>query len=496
MLSELKKSEIINLNLTEYIYNFLLENTDLIDETLTHYNLNKDELDQSNIIYQHLRKEEIKLKRKGKKRSKKLYSRKIYPNRRWLFLYGNTINFFSLKGKKISESILKNLSWPAGDRDNFGEFLVNDYSETYIFGTFFSKKEDYVYNKTGFDRYGYIVEEPYYNYNYFPLVNSIYISFVIPYVLSRYSIKRNRTIPKGAFIFVYKGGGGGCLINTKCGNIAASCGHTFNLDFDNGYLINPSDSIIKSLINKKQFLIMLGDGTLAILSDFNMYINDNERRKTHLDKYAIDVGIAKVLKPDLDESYYMNICNIDNIKKDTINIKCYGSPSIIKRNSDSEHSCKISKLPNVKSNYCNWYPMFFHIKNGNIQKKNIYDYNFYHNALVWEGMSGGPIINNQGLVLGFHHSSQTDKYGVGIRADKLEDIFKNHLIEINGECIKTEPSIKPSIKSKKIRHVILRRSPRLKQKYNNIKRQENKHIVELVRRSKRIRKTINRLTYK
>lgn len=484
MLHKVKKRDIRKLNLTEIIYNFLNLNTESIESLLATYG----ETDTDK-LYNDLRKEHII---KSKRSGTICYRREIVPTKNWEPLYQETKKYFLFdKKKKIGEE-WKELDWPASDRYTFGDFIDNDASEPYIFGTFFEKKNENVSNKTGVDRYGYILDEE--SFNYMPFVNSIYMCFVIPYVLAKHSISYNSDIPKGCFIFIYRGGGAGSLIKTDCGNIAASCGHTFDYDYDQGYMIKENQSILRSDENKKQYLIMLNDGTLAIVSNYNVYVNDQEgRKKVHNDDFDIDAGIATVIKPKLDDSYYLNIYDFEKKSSDdSLSIRCYGSPSVVTRSVESKNTCLVGKLPKVKSNYCKWHPMYFHPKEGIVENENINTYNFYHDALVWQGMSGGPIIDNETqTVLGFHHSSQDDKFGVGIRADKLQLIFKNHISEINGPCTSSN-SRNNGKKTKKIRaSAEIRKSKKIEQIKNNVKAQQNKLLVEShLRRSSRRKKPV------
>ena len=84
--------------------------------------------------------------------------------------------------------------------------------------------------------------------------------------MCKHSLKYNGPAPKGTFVFVYVAGGGGALVKNKSGNHKAySCGHTFDFNHDGG---------IKTLSNR-QFVVMLHDGTLAMLGNVKIRYDDS-----------------------------------------------------------------------------------------------------------------------------------------------------------------------------------------------------------------------------
>jgi hypothetical protein len=398
--------------LSEKIFDFL-SSSDIISETNKLINKYSD----SNELYKNLRKEIVET---HKIDGNEYYRRIIKPERGFTKLLTQVLKHF-----KPNKS-LRTSWWPAGDYDTYDDFSSYDNLKSYVYDLLITKKPPW----TGkpIERYGDEIDYDFKKQFEYPFI--IYVCFVIPFVMCKHSLKYNGSPPKGTFVFVYVAGGGGALVKNKSGKHKAySCGHTFDFNHDGG---------IKKL-NNRQFIIMLHDGTLAMLGNTQIKYDDSDENN------PIDAGISEVLKPTLDSSYYSDIYEFtdevtvrpqrsrrtrrsreNNSPKISINVDCYGSPSIITRNKNN--TCKVDTLPDIREEFCWWDPLFFHKKNGNVIKLN--QDTFDHSALVWQGMSGGPLINTSGEIVGLHHLADNDAvpvdqtYGIAMRADKMESLFE------------------------------------------------------------------------
>lgn len=407
--------------LSDKIFKFLSKS---VIETETNRLINK--YTNSNKLYKNLRREIVEKHEIPGEGT--FYRRLIKPKSGDTKLLTEVVKSFK-PNKTLGEKW-----WPAGDRDTYKDFSEWDNLKAYVYDILITKQPPWTGNPR--TRYGDEIDFDFgKNKMEYPFI--IYVCFVIPFVMCRHSLKHRIEPPIGTFVFVYVGGGGGALVKNKSGELKAySCGHTFDYDHDDG---------IKKL-NDRQFIIMLHDGTLAILGNTKIKYNDDDEDN------PIDAGISEVLKPALDESYYADIYEfteaVTEISSSTrstrstrrstrsseeseessgmsLNVDCWGSPSIITRSSNN--TCEVDSLPDVSEEFCWWDPLFFHKKNGNVTKLNQDTFN--HTALVWQGMSGGPLIDASGKIVGLHHVLNADNvpidqtYGIAMRADKMESLF-------------------------------------------------------------------------
>ena len=296
--------------------------------------------------------------------------------------------------------------WPAGDWKNYRD-ATSDALSSWIYDYSRTKKYPSMNNP----------EETGTSLQYSAC---IYINFVIPYVMSKYSIEnQNVDAPINMFTFVHYGGGAGALVKTDKGHKAYSCGHT--LYYDN--------KDMGTDLGGREYLIMLSDGTLAIIGKAVVYFDEDE---------GIDAGIAEVVHPKLTKKYFGDIKSLSgiNIPKagrgrraqhhPNSKIVSWGSPSLIpiKKNPESSYKCENVNIPNTNMEVCWWEPLYFYKREGNIEGPwNADDDENYHtiqhDALVWEGMSGGPITDEYGNLIAFHHRGD----GMAMRADNMHKLL-------------------------------------------------------------------------
>jgi len=384
------------ISLADSIFNFLNQKKiiKLCDKLINKYSSSKE-------LYMNLRSESIKLV----KRSKTYY--KVFLDPHELELWIETKKYTNFKPDN-DDAHFENL-WPSGDYNTYGDFYDMDDLKPLIYSIETDKKF-YFKNWNNIDIQ--FNEEP------LDYQSSIYICFIIPFIMAKHSLNYNPKPPNGTFIFLTNSGGAGALVKTKRNGLKAiSCGHTFDLDNDG-----------TKLIRDKKYIIMVNDGTLAIISKAKIKYNlENE----------IDAGMADVIT-HLDTKYFIDIES--NIVNKTEKIICYGSPSIIKNNDDNcglgrEEDILIgpsaSKKPGTDITICWWDPLFFHPKDGIIIQIN--KQTIYHNAILWQGMSGGPLFTNQGKLFGLHHLEDdgfddngkkvTEPYGIAMRVDIMENLL-------------------------------------------------------------------------
>ena len=300
----------------------------------------------------------------------------------------------------INNDDIYEYNWPSGDWKNYEE-ATQDATMSWIYD--YSREEEYP---------GMLNPEE--TGTSFQYAACIYLNFVIPYVMAKYSLLTERP-PKNMFIFVHYGGGAGALVNSPIGKVAYTCSHT--LSYDN------KDMNVD--LGNRQYLIMLSDGRLALLGNATVFFDEYRN---------IDAGIAKVIKPTgINKFYndYQDLSDVDvpkvrgrSIPNPEHKITSWGSPSLmpVPKSSGTSYSCDHISIPNTDMNVCWWDPLYFYYKEGYLEGPWVSDdddFTFQHNALVWEGMSGGPIMNNENKLIGIHHRGD----GMAMRADNMHELF-------------------------------------------------------------------------
>ena len=306
-----------------------------------------------------------------------------------------SIKLFKACCKKFGNDTKDDTAWPAGDYANWGEF----YNKCDL--------EIWKYTKVK----GGIAEK-----GNRGLCQAMWICFVVPYILCLYSLNRRgkefADKYNGVFVFVYRGGGAGCLVEYESNTYAISCGHTFEYEGNH-------DVIAK----RRGYLVMFSNGTLGLIQIKDKNLFDNS--------YDDDFGIATVIKQS-GELHPRPLKEISaftgrsrsrrgNSKEDANKklIVCIGSPSeILTRKecggTNGNTGTKI-QVPGLSYEHntneiCFWSPSFFFaVQPGEITSMDR-NLQIYHTAVLWEGMSGGPLINNNGDLLGMHvqYSEKTD----------------------------------------------------------------------------------------
>lgn len=115
--------------------------------------------------------------------------------------------------QRPTDKATRALVWPAGDYDTWGELYKEDEYVAKIYDTL-SKGDDPFAS-------GAAKAPP--KKDQLAFASSIYICFVIPYAMARFSLAQRPTPPPaGCFNFVYRGGGAGALV----GSAAYTCAHT------------------------------------------------------------------------------------------------------------------------------------------------------------------------------------------------------------------------------------------------------------------------------
>ena len=306
-----------------------------------------------------------------------------------------TRELFEACCKKFGKDTRDDTAWPAGDYANWGEFYNNCDLEIW----------KYTEVKGGIAERG--------NRG---LCQAMWICFVVPYILCLYSLDmdtkdRFADTYKGVFVFVYRGGGAGCLVEYESNTYAISCGHTF--EYTGKYT---------AITKRGGYLVMFSNGTLGLIQIVNEKLFEND--------YDDDFGIATVIKHAGDlhprplkdiskdiKTAFTGRSGRGNSKEeaakklDKKEIVCIGSPSEILTRKEcggtEENDAETIQVPGLskkdKTNeICFWSPSFFFaVQPGEItaMDKNL---QIYHTAVLWEGMSGGPLINNNGDLLGMH----------------------------------------------------------------------------------------------
>ena len=103
---------------------------------------------------------------------------------------------------KASEKCM-GIKWPAGDYDTWGgDLWENDAHITWCYDVVTEKP--YPYGRNGKDMGNYEWSES----QSTAFAGSIYVCFIIPYIMVMKSIQYIDNIPESAFMFVYRGGGG------------------------------------------------------------------------------------------------------------------------------------------------------------------------------------------------------------------------------------------------------------------------------------------------
>ena len=309
------------------------------------------------------------------------------------------------------------INWPAGDYNTWGDLYDNDEHITYCYDIVTEKPYPY---KGGYGDYE--ANEAYSRGESMAYSGSIYVCFIIPYLMAMKSLEDMPDQPPSTFMFVYRGGGAGVLVNEsnrKGEPLAYTCAHTIHYDLANGpEEMNPEE----------KFLVMLTDGTLCLLGDLKL-VNDDDGE--------IDIGVGTISTSENLSGMVADIVNLEGVqisnqrsrrgKSNNTNqgysIFNIGAPSVIniKHNQYSSYSKPpLVQIPNTNRKDCIWDPLFFHLKEGKIT--NISDHTIEHDALVWEGMSGGPIYNPEGGLVGIHFRGD----GLGMRADKIREIMTEY----------------------------------------------------------------------
>lgn len=197
-------------DLCKRIYDFLNKNEDLVDTIVGEF----PESSNVDLLV------ELRMVNKTKDKDKTL---SFVPP-----LYFSTENESIQKLQKLSELEFRGRAdgtevWPASDYYDWDEIMY----------TSDLNPERYVYSTTEYETGSKGVKT---NIEFKDdaeqgFWQAIYISFVVPYVMAKFSVANPLFEPdvcKGAFTFVYRGGGSGCLVKGRNEKIyGISCAHTF-----------------------------------------------------------------------------------------------------------------------------------------------------------------------------------------------------------------------------------------------------------------------------
>ena len=392
--------------LHEQVYDFL--RSDRVQKTVNKI-LKAETTTQE--LYLSLRRDKVKWNKRGN------YSRLVFdPDKKFNKLWLHTRKAF----KRPSDDEAFETVWPAGDYATWGELYKKDRDATWIYDELSEGKENpFVSDRTE-------QAEP---KDQLAFASSIYLCFVIPYAMARYSLQQRPTPPPpGCFNFVYRGGGAGALV----GPVAYTCAHTVSYELKYAYADYREDAA-------QRHVVMLHDGRLAILGNWQIASMGDINYDSNKD--LIDAAMGEVVEWQGDDDLVtmpMAAPPLPSgrgrraIRPEVI---CIGAPSVIDTGEGSgsvigpyadrcatpcadgsASDCYVDLQPNRRR--CIWDPAFFHAQRGKIDK--VFADSLDHTALLWSGMSGGPIYELGGPVVGIHHSAN----GGAMRIDRLHDVIE------------------------------------------------------------------------
>ncbi|MGB0550887.1 MAG: hypothetical protein ACPGR8_17330 [Limisphaerales bacterium] len=314
--------------------------------------------------------------------------------------------------------------WPAGDYQTVGDFIDHADAQAWIWSWAFKVNPQTRFQ--GVDIGKKVLKKLPAN-NDVSVAWSVWVGFVIPY-MQILRVQRS-TVPKGAFTFVYRGGGAGAFVTRPSGKtVAVTAFHCFyfgEVD-EQGYEIPMTPADIQKAIANKQYLVCNSAGDITVLDAPTLTQFDKEKDCAVVPtKSPVEKAFTSVMsQADL---YALTFRYGKRRKHIQLNPKilCVGSPSAI---NNLGYTCGAAQLPpsgltrtpgtsdeewqeelDTRA-LCVWDGgNYFYSQTGTITKMKS-NGTILHTATVWAGMSGGPIVlsDQPNVLVAIHQSFDTD----------------------------------------------------------------------------------------